>query len=450
MKDPIATYLRKHATAGPWRVDCRATANSKAVVVIPALAEEERLFITLDDLAANEPALLAQTIVLIVVNNRVPAHADPEDIANNLRTLARLRSLQQQDQPLRLAMLDAASPGLELPPKAGVGHARRIGLDAALAILAAENGGEGILACLDADTRVESNYLAALFEHFAKPNAWACVLHYAHDLSTAGEQLEAIIDYELYLRHYTLGLHLAGSSYGYHAIGSTIACTARAYAAAGGMPRREAGEDFYYLQQLAKTGSVGFIGATTVRPAARLSRRVPFGTGRSLIQYHENRDLLLRRFNASQSYCILGDVLRAASVASPDDVQSFLRLVLDASPCAATFLREQGIDQVWPAWARQAASAAAFRAQFHRWFDAFKTLKLLRALQQEVPPPGSVNAAVRALMAEGGVLQAECNNVGEANLAERIELLRSLRKGDHIRYAGMRWSPAAPGFSMIY
>jgi len=52
-----------------------------------------------------------------------------------------------------------------------------------------------------------------------------------------------------------------------------IACTAQAYIAVGGMVRRQAGEDFYFLQKLAKRGPIHEIADTTVRPSPRRSDR---------------------------------------------------------------------------------------------------------------------------------------------------------------------------------
>jgi len=52
-------------------------------------------------------------------------------------------------------------------------------------------------------------------------------------------------------------------------------CTVDSYIAVRGMNRREAGEDFYFLNKLAKLGDIGQIHATTVYPSARPSRRVP-------------------------------------------------------------------------------------------------------------------------------------------------------------------------------
>ena len=75
------------------------------------------------------------------------------------------------------------------------------------------------------------------------------------------------------------GLAHAGSRWAFHTIGSLISVTCPAYAAVRGFPRRQAGEDFYFLQELAKTGGVSRIDSTTVHPSARSSDRVPFGTG---------------------------------------------------------------------------------------------------------------------------------------------------------------------------
>ena len=105
---------------------------------------------------------------------------------------------------------------------------------------------------------------------------------YAHPVDGAPETARPILSYELYLRYQELAWGYAGSPYAYPAIGSAMACTARAYAASGGMNRRQAGEDFYFLQQLAKTGKIGRIWETTVRPSGRASHRVPFGTGRKV------------------------------------------------------------------------------------------------------------------------------------------------------------------------
>ena len=61
-----------------------------------------------------------------------------------------------------------------------------------------------------------------------------------------------------------------------------MAVRAHAYARQGGMNRRQAGEDFYFMQKLVDGEQVENIAEATVFPSARLSHRVPFGTGKAL------------------------------------------------------------------------------------------------------------------------------------------------------------------------
>src|SRR5690606_34259480 len=84
--------------------------------------------------------------------------------------------------------------------------------------------------------------------------------------------------------YHARGLAWCGSPYAFHTIGSTMACTARAYAPVAGMPKRTAGEDFYFLDKLAKAGPIEPMNGTVVQCSPRASHRVPFGTGRRMSQ----------------------------------------------------------------------------------------------------------------------------------------------------------------------
>ena len=78
-------------------------------------------------------------------------------------------------------------------------------------------------------------------------------------------------------------MNFAGSPYAFHTIGSTMAVSAVHYAKVRGFPKREAGEDFYLLNKLAKVGSVLELDVGTddgaIEIDSRRSDRVPFGTG---------------------------------------------------------------------------------------------------------------------------------------------------------------------------
>jgi cellulose synthase/poly-beta-1,6-N-acetylglucosamine synthase-like glycosyltransferase len=278
LPESVQRYLVKFGVDGPWRLSGLDGRVFAGAVVIPALAEGELLFRTLETLAKNPSPLLDKFAVIVVVNNSDQAATDI--CLQNKIDLARLQDYAQNTL-LSLAWIDAGSDGLGIPQKhAGVGFARKLGLDTALHLLDWEK--DPLLICLDADTLVEEHYLKAIQSHFVQATEGAAVLPYHHQSGTTAEQQDAIDRYELFLRSYVYGLRLAGSPYAFNSVGSAMACRATAYVRCGGMNTRKAGEDYYFLQKLAKTDGMGLLSGTVVSPNPRISERVPFGTGRSM------------------------------------------------------------------------------------------------------------------------------------------------------------------------
>jgi len=376
------------------------------VVVIPVLGELLALPATLESLAANPGNQRRNTLVLCVVNNREAGHARAEDIAQNAETLAWLqRYVPGRIDGLHVAVIDASSEGRTLGQKQGVGTARKLGMDRALSLLAQAGG---IIVSLDADTRVEANYLASIQRQFREVGQSAAVIAYAHDFPAAEGLREAVVSYELYLRYHELGLCFAGSPYAFHTIGSATACTAGAYAAAGGMNQREAGEDFYFLQELAKTGRVSRITDTTVRPSARASHRVPFGTGAYIAKhldgpghtthlYHPDAYLALRTWLC----CVQtkGDLPAEELIAHYCRIIKQDNGIQDPGDAAAKFLGRCGFEKTWPKLQAGAGTPAQLLAQFHRWFDALKTLRFVHALRDTCLPSVPRSIAFRSLLA---------------------------------------------------
>jgi hypothetical protein len=371
-------YLDVRAVCGPWQVEGAPGRHYCGAVVIPALAEEQALPHTLAALAGNPPENLARFLVLVVVNNRIGAPAEVR--ADNQRTLERLRQGDPRWKGLSTAWVDAASPGYELPEKDGVGLARKIGFDLALRQL--DWSAEPILVSLDADTLVQPDYLPALERHFSRSAPGGAVLSFAHQRGATPELDQAITLYELYLRHYVLGLELAGSPYAYHSIGSAFACRADAYVAAGGMNRRLGGEDFYFLQQLAKTCGVGRVCGTLVRPSPRISARTPFGTGPAVaaLQAGQKSSAL---FYPPQAFEVLSQWLRLVDEQIEAPGTDLHAAAVSLSPLLGDFLLRSGFEKAWTGLCRQhAASSSRLRRAFHQWFDGLKTRQLVYALSE--------------------------------------------------------------------
>lgn len=402
MSRPVAvhSYLQKRAVRGPWRIEGHPPRDCRGAVVIPALAESERLFATLASLQANPPELLERFLVLVVVNHRQDAAAG--DKADNHRTL---RQLAERGAGFPgLAWVDAAGEGLELPAKGGgVGLARKIGLDLALPCL--DWRADPLLTCLDADTLVRADYLPAVCGHFAPGVSGAAVVPFCHPPVADEAGQRAMVAYELFLRAHVLGLELAGSPYAFHTVGSTMACRALDYVRAGGMNRRQAGEDFYFLQQVAKIAGVRRVKGTVVYPSARASDRTPFGTGRSVAQL-AGEGCPAKLYYDPRCYAVLGRWLQLMAEAGSLDGAQLLERAAAIDPALEEFLVREGLPAVLPGLRRNHGDSQRLLAALHGWFDGLKTVRLVHHLTDRRWPRQVATEALPPLLLLAG-LEAE-------------------------------------------
>lgn len=391
----LTQYLHRRALPGPWTIEGCPEGDFAAAVVIPALAEGESLWTTLAALAENPCEYLARTLILVVVNHSEEAEASIR--AANLADLRRLR--EWPASPLRLAWVDAAGPGREFPAKnAGVGLARKLGFDLALTRLVTGSG-RPFLVSLDADTLVRPDYLPALFRHFAISEAGGAVLPFAHQPGRDAAEERAIERYELYLRHYVLGLELAGSPYAFHAVGSALASRADAYIKVGGMNRRSAGEDFYFLQQLAKTSGVAPVAGTLVRPSPRPSGRTPFGTGRCVARLLAGEESAVT-FYEPRAFRVLGQWLALVADQGQSSGVVLLAMARQFSEELATYLESLNFVSTWERLRRNHPRPEALLKAFHDWFDGLASLRLIHALCRKRLSP---EAALPELLAWAGL-----------------------------------------------
>ncbi len=448
----IDRYLERYGARPVRPLIASSPKGVEQAVVIPALAERTSIFKTLAGLARNPALDHRRTLVVCVVNNHRPPLTPVSQIQDNQETLRCLRSLIFREQggdrdllrggdgddleriaesTLRLGCIDASSPGCEIPDhEGGVGTARKIGMDAALGIMEAGGRGEGVICCLDADTLVQENYLSAVAAHFRRYRHPAAAVAYAHQVPSDPGLREAICRYEIFLRAYVLGLAYAGSPYAHPAIGSTMCCTAQGYAAVRGMNRRQAAEDFHFLDKLAKLGKIGSIPETTVFPSARPSHRVPFGTGQRMLQFmagHEDECLY-----HPQSFRILREWLAAVEADPMRDADDILAPAGGIHPGLEEYLRRGGFGEAWRSIRKNGRDAVQLRRQFHVWFDGLKTLRLIRHLSRTAFPPVPMAEGLSVLLEWMGVPIPGWKGRGAAPEAvdpfEALELLRSLSR----------------------
>ena len=333
--------------------------------VIPAYDEAAELPRTLDSVEralvhAPRPAAL-----IVVVNHPVGT--------SERSSLETLQLLEARKAPW---LFPVYAPGIA----GGVGEARKLGMDAFVAAHTAESIDDTIIWSLDADTRVEANYFSSVEAGFAQhPRADFCTVGFRHEPGATPELERAIREYEAYLNGYVEELRRAGSPYAFFSIGSAFAVRGAAYVRAGGMKVRNAGEDFYFLQECAKCGEFFELDDVLVHPSARRSGRNVFGTGPALERILSGGDL--NRI-APAAFEALKMLLTAAG--TPELLADPERLLAAVPENVREFL---GACRFAGNWRRILANTpgdpGARKRAFHRWFDGLKTLRMLHALTPE-------------------------------------------------------------------
>ena len=344
----------------------RIGVSSSRAVVIPAYDEAEELPPTLDSLVPALAAAPRRVAVIVVVNH--PAGA------SETSSLATLRMLEARKREMPdLSVLYA--PGLA----GGVGAARKLGMDSFLASHTAESADDALIWSLDADTRVEKEYFARVEDAFNdRPDAGFCTLGFRHEPGATPELERAIREYEAYLRDYISELRRAESPYAFYSIGSAFAVRGGTYVRAGGMKVRNAGEDFYFLQECAKCGGFFELPDVLVHPSARLSGRNAFGTGPALEKITAGKGL--NRIPAA-AFAGLRELVAAAKI--PENLADPERFAAAVPEEVRAFLNSCRFRENWHRiLANTPRDASARQRAFHRWFDGLKTLRLLHALAE--------------------------------------------------------------------
>lgn len=392
LPDYVKKYLKKFSS-GHWKIskDLKRVFNN--VIVIPSLAEFDYLPNCIKSLEKNDQHFLNDTLILVVVNNSVSSSSEIK--TNNKKTIDYLKNY---DGNLNLSFVDASSEVNAIPDKfAGVGMARKIGCDLALTKFNFLNPDKKLIFFLDADCVVSPDYLAKVISEFNKKNLHSAVIEYEHQYSENTPEAEAIICYEIFLRYHRLGLKYSKCYYDYHTIGSTIVCDAESYIKAGGMNKRKAGEDYYFLEKLAKQNKIYTIKDALVFPSARKSWRVPFGTGQRITRHLSKKRNEFVAYNP-ESFKVLKKWL---TIFMSDKIIETKEIISEAkklSPTLYDFLSKQNFENDWKKILKNNISTNEIQKQKIFWFDAFRTLKLIHYLRDNDYPDINLFDAVDQML----------------------------------------------------
>ena len=387
-------YLEK-VSLDPQIVGQLPSTNLSIVIAIPASNEPE----ILHTLTALRNCLPTQGDSEVIIALNSSESAPVEVVDQNLQTEKEIRQFIHTHQDQRFRILLTNKTGISAK-KAGAGFARKIAMDHALSRFDQLKKPEGVIISLDADTLCEPDYLCTVEEHFYNnPASRACSVYFEHPIE--GNEYPAsvysgITQYELHIRYYIEGLRYAGHPHAYHTVGSAFCLRAGVYTSQGGMNKRTAGEDFYFLQKIIPLGNYHELNTTCLIPSPRPSGRVAFGTGPvvrkfmtgeidSLDSYNPRVFHDLRKFLSVIPHLYRGTEKNTLAIyeSLPGSIQ---RNLGDEFFNKLKEIRDNS------------SREETFHKRFYHWFNMFRTLKYINFAHKESYPRINVQKAASGFL----------------------------------------------------
>ncbi|MDA7833592.1 hypothetical protein N9A64_05070 [Pseudomonadales bacterium] len=365
--------------------------------------------------------LTARIVVILIVNTSDEDDHETERLLTDSISSHQLSCgnlyLSRLSSSIDCLIVDRVSKNWIFKHTEGVGLARKIGADIALSMISSGLVTNPFINNTDADAQLPSDYFDASQQNTASDKKIAAivrpfrhVLRSDQALSTGEEtsmkdapyqaqiqaqtqakvraqvqaQVRAMLLYEISLYYYVNRLKHANSPYAFHTVGSTITVNAKDYALVRGTPKRLAGEDFYLLNKLAKTGLVLSASSAPIELDARVSHRTPFGTGSSI----DRIQCLSNPIEENLYYQpAIFELLKALLARLP--------LIWDENKVAHTFRH----DDLLANWGAETGAFDEIGKQKHRlksrqvfvkflrdWFDGFRTLKFVHYMRDKHYP----------------------------------------------------------------
>jgi hypothetical protein len=410
----LQTYLKKHSS-GDSLVHSKPVKGLKYIVVIPAYLEtrlEESLVSLFNVSRPSEPVE-----VLVVIN--WPEDESQENIQSSHQNYISAKNWSEVHSSDQFRFHVVEVP-LIPRKKAGVGFARKTGMDEAVRRFLSAGQKDGIIVSFDADTKCDQNYLISLENHFlSNQSTDGCSVYFEHPLEGTeypAEVYKAITQYELHMRYYLHAVKYSGFPNAFYTVGSAFAVRAMSYCRQGGMNGRQAGEDFYFLQKFFDLGNFSDLLATKVCPSPRPSLRVPFGTGKAIVQILSSEESL-RSYNPE-----IFEMLKAFFAGVPDFYEQLSACgEADLSkfhPCLLGFLESNKFSEELKLIFENSGSLPAFTKRFFRYFNMFRILKFARHARNTFPDLPVVSCAEKIMQKTG------MDHSQEMNARQMLEIFR--------------------------
>ena len=401
MPSPIKKYLARYAEQEARQL-AGFPSHYRQTLCVPAFDEAPDFIERLWQFLQQQP----HTLAIVVLNQPRREHGENANnracqraIEKNSTCLwqSAALSLQSGKHSSDILLVDRYRNGRALNDKQGVGLARKIAADIATALISQGNIERPWLFSSDADVDFPATYFDAIEHSTVRPDdsVAAYLFPFAH--IPCGDRAidSATALYQQRLDAYVSGLQFAGSPYAFHTLGSTLAVQASHYAAVRGFPRRAAGEDFYLLNKLRKTGQVVSLPQPQLAICSRQSTRAPFGTGAAVndllqqsdpssaaIFYHPRSFLLLRELLQWLPQYAEACFSQQLSCDWKQHLKTHYRH-RQQLPLVYSALKSIGFANGLQHSLKQSRDAMQFKRQMDSWMDGFRTMKWLHCLRDQ-------------------------------------------------------------------
>lgn len=403
-RNQISNYLKRFA-ASEVMINQAIHPDCRMIIVIPCHNEPDLIGTIESLLQCKTPSF--HTEVIVVVNQKIGEENSALSKQNH-DTISDFNDWNRKVDNISFYLIEM----LNMPKKhAGVGLARKTGMDEALRRFASLDF-NGSIVCLDSDCRVSKNYLTALDGKFVQSDAGLGEVHFEHqfELEEDAGLKKGIINYELFLYYYVEGLKSAGFPYAIQTIGSCMLVKSATYAKHGGMNKRKAGEDFYFLHKIIPHEQFVEVNTATVYPSCRTSDRVPFGTGKAQQDWLDQ---------ASEEYLTYDprvfDELRSLISSVPEFFKNNLEQSISSlSTIPKAFITFHAFETKIAAIKSNCKSIQQFEKQFFIWFDGFLCMKFIHFTRDNYYGDISIVSAANRLI--------------KSELNHEVQLLKALQK----------------------
>lgn len=404
-------YLLKFGFQSPKILN--SPENSLGIILVIPCHNEENITRTLNSLVQCTPTKCAVKTIIVINQSEI---AEDHVIKRNEQTAIEIQEWRRQNPKMDVDVVFEKA----LPKKhAGVGLARKIGMDEAVNLFH-QIEKDGIIVALDADCEVEPNYLQEIEKHFEiNPKTNGCSIRYAHPLQ--GNEYQAniykgIVNYELHLRYYNQALQYCGFPYAFHTVGSSMAVKSSAYQKQGGMNKRKAGEDFYFLQKIIELGDFTELNSTCVIPSPRISDRVPFGTGKAIGDWIESQEDVYFTYNFNSFLDLKGIVKIVTNLYKSENYSISSKVLIE-------FMKSINFENKVEEIRQNTTNYLNFEKRFFTFFNAFTVLKYVHFARDNSYPNLPIKEEATKLLNK--VYQQNSN---EKSPIEILEIYRTIEK----------------------